>query len=137
MRKFIDIVTLNEGVFYKGEINPYGIDVSIEVLKDPSKRDLDRLLARSSADPAELRGILAEDGFYVWDGHQMEHAGISKTFGIRGLNLFVYEGEWSFQDYYLRHPDLRAEAIEMLRHPSIARAFGETEFSQEGRRFPR
>ena len=138
MREFIDIV---EAIYYQGEFRPYGTASEIKIIKDPSRRELDAMLAKSTKDHPgivpELRGILNADGLYVWDGYDGEHASVSRTFGIKGLGIYVYRDKWRFEDYYLRHPDLREEAIELLQNPSITRAFGETDFSQEGCQFPR
>jgi hypothetical protein len=139
LRKLINI---SESMYYKGPFNAYGVAESeLIILENPTPREIDRLLEKSKTknpnDIPELRGILTTESLYVWISYDAEHSSVANKFSIHGLGIYAYEKSWKFEDYYLRHPDLREEALELLDNPMIVRAFGETDFGTEGCTFPR
>lgn len=87
MRNFINIM---ESVFYSGPFKASyangGGEVNITILKNPSPREMDRLLSKSQH--GELRGLLDND-LYVWDAELATHTEVARAISKDGSDLHI------------------------------------------------
>lgn len=123
---------LRESVFHRGEFKPPHalMPVDLTVLQNPSKGELAGLMRRIQKQPGtvakEARAVWDGNDLFVWDSGLASHDDFDKVFGISGMNLYLYEGYFKMDSYYLRHPDMKTDAIETINQiEALRRLYGD------------
>lgn len=124
---------VSESVFYRGEITPkFSQPLDITVLKNPTRGEMTRMLANAnimlhSKPDKELRGFLGND-LLVWDAYVASHDAVGTTLNLSGMHMYFYDGFFKMDDYLLRDPEMKAQAVEeIVNHPMIIRVYGQVE----------
>ena len=76
-----DLITIVEQFFngYKSAYNE-----TVEIYKNPSRKEFDLLLRQNLH---SVRGLISEDGLYIWDAFYATHSEIGQKFKIGGIHL--------------------------------------------------